>query len=164
MIPIAQKGDDHLQEDDRIQVIKGKNEQVLQFIEEGMTAGGTVWLWADPSMWQQLTTLIIDEATRFPWPDVLRRLSECEKLNLVSWATRSNWNNRSRHPILKARTFRPSGIPLNGHATILADRGIFLIPRGGCIRICVHSVRSSFTRAGCMPCRAWKISALMEIA
>jgi len=123
-IPIAQKGDKGSKEDERIQMISGKNEKVLEVLEEGKVVGGTVWLWADLNMRHQLDYLIIDEAGQLSLAHVLAASLSAKNLILLGDPQQLEQPQQASHP--EGTHISALEYLLNGHATIPAELGIFL--------------------------------------
>jgi uncharacterized protein len=102
-----------------------KNEELLDAISANcQVAGGTAWLWARPDAFQSVDTLFIDEAAQMSFANVLAVSQAAKNIVLLGDPQQLEQPMQGSHP--EGTDVSALTHILGPHATIPADRGLFL--------------------------------------
>jgi predicted RecB family nuclease len=118
------RGDDFCR-DAMVKVTKN-NEAVLKALTDGTAqiVAGTVWLWSRPEMSNVVDVLFVDEAGQMSLANVLSASRAADSIVLLGDPQQLDQPQKGVHP-LGAEASALSHL-LDGHATIPAERGLFL--------------------------------------
>jgi uncharacterized protein len=102
-----------------------KNEEVFTALRGTCkVAAGTAWLWAPPEAFESVDVLFVDEAAQMSLANVLAVSQACKALVLLGDPRQLEQPLQGSHP--QGTDVSALDHLLHGHATIAADRGLFL--------------------------------------
>ncbi len=121
--PGVQKCDDGVQAPGMVRATN--NDAVVDALAAGATlVGGTAWLWCDPTMANSVDVLVVDEAGQFSLANAVGASRAARSMVLLGDPQQLAQPTRALHPT--GAGVSALGHVLDGHATIPADRGVFL--------------------------------------